>query len=33
MGISRDRVNEMTVSDPLTSWRIVDAFVNNDSGQ
>ena len=30
MGIARDRVNEMTVSDPIVSWRIVDAYVNND---
>lgn len=29
MGISRDRVNEMTVSDPIP-WRIVDAYINND---
>lgn len=30
MGVPRDRVNEMVVSDPLTSWRIVDAYINND---
>lgn len=29
MGISRDRVNEMTVSDPIP-WRIVDAYINNE---
>jgi hypothetical protein len=33
MGISRDRVNELTVSDPITSWRIVDAYINNDDGR
>lgn len=31
MGVPRDRVNEMTVSDPLTSWRIVDVYINNDT--
>lgn len=31
MGIPRDRVNEMTVSDPVTSWRVVDVYINNDA--
>lgn len=30
MGVPEDRVNEMVVSDPLVSWRIVDAYINND---
>lgn len=30
MGKPRDRVNRMTVSDPIMSWRIIDAYVNND---
>lgn len=30
MGIAADRVNEMTVSDTLTNWRIVSAYINND---
>lgn len=31
MGIPRDRINEMVVSDPLTSWRIIDAYLNADA--
>lgn len=29
LGVPRDRVHELIVSDPITSWRITDAFVNN----
>lgn len=29
MGVSRDRVNEMVVSDPVP-WKVVDAYINND---
>jgi hypothetical protein len=32
LGLSRDRVHRLTVSDPVP-WRIVDAFVNTDDGQ
>jgi hypothetical protein len=31
MGVPADRVNELTVSDPLINWRIVDAFINSDA--
>ena len=31
-GTSRDRVDELTVSDP-TPWRLVDAYLNNDAPQ
>lgn len=31
LGAIRDRVNEMVVSDPVP-WKVVDAFVNNDTG-
>lgn len=30
LGTPIDRVNELTVSDPLTNWRLVDAYINND---
>jgi hypothetical protein len=29
MGVPRDRVNKMVVTDPIP-WRIIDAFINND---
>lgn len=29
LGTPRDRVHELIVSDPITSWRITDAFINN----
>jgi hypothetical protein len=32
MGVSRDRVNEMVVSDPIP-WRIVSAYINNDTSR
>lgn len=28
-GCPRDRVSELIVSDPITSWRVTDVFVNN----
>ena len=31
LGVPHDRVNQLTVSDPLVSWRIVDAYINNDA--
>ena len=30
-GVPRDRVNELIVSDPLNTWRITDAYINNDA--
>lgn len=32
LGIPRDRVYELTVSDPIP-WRIIDAFINNDESR
>lgn len=32
-GTSRDRVDELTVSDPIVNWRLTDAFVDNDAPQ
>ncbi|HMF95096.1 MAG TPA: hypothetical protein VKE96_12410 [Vicinamibacterales bacterium] len=31
-GVPRDRVNELTATDPIP-WRIIGAYVNNDAGQ
>ena len=33
MGIPEDRVYELVVTDPLTTWFIVDSYLNNDTGR
>ncbi len=29
LGVGRERVFEISVSDPIVNWRVIDAFVNN----
>jgi hypothetical protein len=31
LGTPYDRVHELTVSDPITAWRLVDAYINTDA--
>ena len=31
LGVPYDRVTEFSVSDPLNTWRVLDAFINTDA--